>query len=92
MTVYDKFGNRTDPHSILPGTQLGVSLLIRMPNQPQPPASYADDEPPLPDLSIGVLDLVIPNETDRGPDEKWGSQDEKGFRKESREVQHLEYR
>lgn len=103
MTAYNKLGNMTDSHPVLPGTQLGISLLIRMPTQPLQPSSYADDEapqpssylddePPLPEISIGVLDVAIPNETAREEDVKWGSQEEKSFHKESREVQHLEYR
>lgn len=91
MTAYNKLGNMTDSHPVLPGTRLGISLLIRMPTQPPQPSSYVDDEPPLPEISIGVLDVTIPNDAARDAYEKWGSQ-EKGFHKESREVQHLEYR
>lgn len=88
MTAYSKHGNTTEPVTIQPGSQLGISLLIRMPTAPLQPSAYTGDELPLPEISVGVLDLSIPPETTRDSDESWGSKEGKV----RPEVQHLEYR
>lgn len=92
MTACSKLSNATEPTAILPGTQLGISLLIRMPTAEQQASSYPDDEPILPEISIGVLDLSIPTEEERDSDDKWNLTEDKAFDKGGREVQHLEYR
>lgn len=92
MTVYNKMPNTTDPTAIPPGTELGISLLIRMPTAPRPQHSHLDEEPILPEISIGVMDVWVAHETPRDSVDKWMPDQPKASKKTGQEVQHLEYR
>jgi hypothetical protein len=106
MTTYNKALIPGGDVSTIPeGTPLGISVLIQMPTAPwhpqrhHNPSSDYDDEIPLPELSIGVLDLRVAGTQEERPavevemrrDEKWAVRDmEKG--QAEAEVVHLEYR
>ncbi|KAJ9125364.1 hypothetical protein QFC22_000324 [Naganishia vaughanmartiniae] len=109
MTTYSKsLIPGGDVSSIPEGTPLGISVLIQMPtalwrprHNPHSDPDDDDDEIPLPELSIGVLDLCIAStsaqearpvvEVEIRKDEKWTARDMEKVREEA-EVVHLEYR
>ncbi|KAJ9103715.1 hypothetical protein QFC20_004719 [Naganishia adeliensis] len=95
MTVYDKFPSPTDPTALLPGNQLGISLLIQMPTAPEQPRIDEDGEPILPEISIGVMDLwTVQDETRESVDQRRPEERKASSKadKAGQEVQHLEYR
>lgn len=92
MTVYNKLPDPIHPTAIDPGNQLGISLLIQMPIAPDQRLYDEYDEPILPEISIGVLDLAVAQEVTRDLVGTQSSEQGKPSSKAGQEVQHLEYR
>ncbi|KAI5450769.1 hypothetical protein NCC49_002776 [Naganishia albida] len=92
MTVYNKLPDPIHPTAIDPGNQLGISLLIQMPIAPDQRLYDEYDEPILPEISIGVLDLAVAQEVTRDSVGTQPSEQGKPSSKAGQEVQHLEYR
>jgi hypothetical protein len=92
MTIYHKLPSPIDPTAILPGNQLGISLLIQMPTAPEQPRIDEDGEPILPEISIGVMDLWTAQDETRESVNQWRPEQSKASSKAGQEVQHLEYR
>lgn len=104
MTTYSKSIISGDGSSIPEGTPIGISVLIQMPTAPwhahrNHVTEDEDNEIPLPELSIGVLDLRVASTIEERPvvevemrkDEKWTMRDMEKEQAEA-EVVHLEYR
>lgn len=92
MTVYSKLANATEATAIVPGNQLGISLLIQMPIAPDQRLYTEDDDPILPEISIGVMDLSVVEETSSNPVNTWAPEQRKVSKKGGQEVEHVEYR
>ncbi|KAJ9109021.1 hypothetical protein QFC21_000347 [Naganishia friedmannii] len=104
MTTYSKsLIPGGDASSVLEGTPIGISVLIQMPTAPWHPYHHHtgadEDEIPLPELSIGVLDLRVASAQEERPvvevemrrDKKWATRDTEKGQAEA-EVVHIEYR
>jgi hypothetical protein len=92
MTLYSKLPNTADPTNIVPGNRLGISLLIQMPIAPDQRLYTEDDEPILPEISIGVMELSVVEETSRDSVNIWAPEQRKVSKKGGQEVEHVEYR